>query len=84
MPHTFQQMGRPVCMPLIDWDTSTVSKNAGWVRRTAAVHNFSEVLNRIEVRKTAHEVGEILFVVSDTGRTEGRLQRVVRVKKWSD
>lgn len=63
-----------------------------WVRRKAFVINLSEVLSRVEVRRTAHEVGEILNFVSDIGRDledvqdaiyalERRLNRVVGVRR---
>lgn len=39
-----------------------------WLRRKASVINLSEVLNRVEVRRTAHEVGEVLSIVSNIGR----------------
>ncbi|KAF2622943.1 hypothetical protein BU25DRAFT_351066 [Macroventuria anomochaeta] len=63
-----------------------------WVRRKASVINLSEVLNRVEVRRTAHEVGEVLSIVSNIGRDledmqdtmyalEGRLNRVVGVRR---
>lgn len=63
-----------------------------WVRRKAAVIKLSEVLNRVEVRRTAHEVGEVLSIVSNIGRDledmqqtmyalEGRLNRVVGVRR---
>ena len=63
-----------------------------WVRRKASVINLSEVLNRVEVRRTAHEVGEVLSIVSNIGRDledmqeavyalERRLNRVVGVRR---
>jgi hypothetical protein len=63
-----------------------------WVRRKASVTNLSEVLNRVEVRRTAHEVGEVLSIVGNIGRDledmqdavyalEGRLNRVVGVRR---
>jgi hypothetical protein len=63
-----------------------------WVRRKASVLNLSSVLSRVEVRRTAHEVGEVLSMVSDIGRDledmqhrmhalEGRLNRVVGVRR---
>jgi hypothetical protein len=63
-----------------------------WVRRKASAVNLSEVLNRVEVRRTAHEVGEVLSIVSNIGRDledmqetmfalEGRLNRVVGVRR---
>ncbi|KAF1357789.1 hypothetical protein EJ07DRAFT_157481 [Lizonia empirigonia] len=63
-----------------------------WVRRKASVVNFSEVLNRVEVRRMAHEVGEVLSMFSNIGRDledmqesvfalEGRLNRVVGVRR---
>ncbi|KAH6491833.1 hypothetical protein HBI55_141280 [Parastagonospora nodorum] len=39
-----------------------------WVRRKASVLNLSSVLSRVEVRRTAHEVGEVLSMVSNIGR----------------
>jgi hypothetical protein len=63
-----------------------------WVRRKADVINLSTVLSRVEGRRTAHEVGEILSMVSNVGRdvedlrgvleeVEGRLNRVVGVRR---
>jgi hypothetical protein len=63
-----------------------------WVRRKSAVINLSVVLNRVEVRRTAHEVGEILSMMCNLGRdvedlsstiegVEGRLNRVVGVRR---
>jgi hypothetical protein len=63
-----------------------------WVKRKASVINLSEVLNRVEVRRTAHEVGEVLSIVSNIGRDledmqdtmyaiERRLNRVVGVRR---
>ncbi|KAF2820598.1 hypothetical protein CC86DRAFT_304452 [Ophiobolus disseminans] len=63
-----------------------------WVRKKAAVLNLSSVLSRVEVRRTAHEVGEVLSMVCNIGRdledlresldgVEGRLNRVVGVRR---
>lgn len=63
-----------------------------WVRRKADVVNLSSVLSRVEVRRTAHEVSEVLSMVSNIGRDledmhygmqalEGRLSRVVGVRR---
>jgi hypothetical protein len=63
-----------------------------WVRKKADVINLSTVLSRVESRRTAHEVGEVLNMVSDIGRdiedlrgvlygVEGRLNRVVGVRR---
>jgi hypothetical protein len=63
-----------------------------WVRRKSAVINLSVVLNRVEVRRTAHEVGEVLSMMCNLGRdvgdlrgvlegVEGRLNRVVGVRR---
>jgi hypothetical protein len=63
-----------------------------WVRRKAAVVNLNAVLSRVEVRRTAHEVGEVLSMVGNIGRdlddlrrsldgVEGRLNRVVGVRR---
>lgn len=63
-----------------------------WVRRKADVVNLSSVLSRVEVRRTAHEVGEVLSMVCNIGRDledmqygvqalEGRLSRVVGVRR---
>jgi hypothetical protein len=63
-----------------------------WVRRKSAVINLSVVLNRVEVRRTAHEVGEVLSIICNLGRdvedlkstiegVEGRLNRVVGVRR---
>lgn len=62
-----------------------------WVRRKADAVNLSSVLSRVEVRRTAHEVGEVLSMVCNIGRDledmhhgmqalEGRLSRVVGVR----
>lgn len=63
-----------------------------WVRRKASVLNLSSVLSRVEVRRTAHEVGKVLSVVFNIGKDledmqhsmyalEGRLNRVVGVRR---
>ena len=63
-----------------------------WVRQKSAFINLNEVLSRIEVRRTAHEVGEVLSMVCNIGRdmqelrgaldgVEGRLNRVVGVRR---
>jgi hypothetical protein len=63
-----------------------------WVRKKAVVLNLSAVLSRVEVRRTAHEVGEVLSIVCNLGRDledmqqgmhalEGRLSRVVGVRR---
>jgi hypothetical protein len=63
-----------------------------WVRKKASVLNLSEVLSRVEVRRTAHEVGEVLGMVFSIGRDledvqvgmralEGRLGRVVGIRR---
>jgi len=63
-----------------------------WVRQKGAVLNLSSVLSRVEVRRTAHEVGEVLSMVCNIGRdledlraslesVEGRLNRVVGVRR---
>jgi|TARA_R110002003_G_scaffold228_1_gene16571 hypothetical protein len=63
-----------------------------WVRRKAAVTNLNVILSRVETRRTAHEVGEMLGMVCDIGRdledlrgslegVEGRLSRVVGVRR---
>jgi hypothetical protein len=63
-----------------------------WVRKKAAVLNLNTILSRVEVRRTAHEVGEVLGVVCNIGRDlediqhdihalEGRLSRVVGVRR---
>jgi hypothetical protein len=63
-----------------------------WVRKKAAVLNLSTVLSRVEVRRTAHEVGEVLNMVCNIGRDledmqqgihtlEGRLGRVVGIRR---
>lgn len=63
-----------------------------WVRKKAAVLNLSSVLSRVEVRRTAHEVGEVLSMVCNIGRdvedlraslegVEGRLNRVIGVRR---
>lgn len=63
-----------------------------WVKKKAAVLNLSDVLSRVEVRRTAHEVGEVLSVVCNIGRdiedlrgslegVEGRLNRVVGIRR---
>jgi hypothetical protein len=63
-----------------------------WVRKKAAFLNLGSVLSRVEVRRTAHEVGEVLSIVCNIGRDledmqqgmhalEGRLSRVVGVRR---
>jgi hypothetical protein len=63
-----------------------------WVRRKADVQNLSSVLSRVETRRTAHEIAEVLGMVCDIGRDledvqhgiramEGRLGRVVGVRR---
>lgn len=63
-----------------------------WVKRKASVTRLSEVLNRVEVRRTAHEVGEVLSIVTNIGQDledmqetmyalEARLNRVVGVRR---
>jgi hypothetical protein len=63
-----------------------------WVRKKASVLNLSSVLSRVEVRRTAHEVGELLSMVCNIGRDledmqqgmyalEGRLSRVVGIRR---
>jgi hypothetical protein len=63
-----------------------------WVRLKAAVVNLNVILGRVETRRTAHEVGEVLSVVCNIGRdvedlraslegVEGRLNRVVGVRR---
>jgi hypothetical protein len=63
-----------------------------WVRQKADFLNLSSVLSRVEVRRTAHEVGEVLSMVCNIGRDledmqqgmyalEGRLSRVVGVRR---
>lgn len=63
-----------------------------WVKRKASVTSLSEALNRVEVRRTAHEVGEVLSIVGNIGRDledmqetmyalEDRLNRVVGVRR---
>jgi hypothetical protein len=63
-----------------------------WLRKKASVLNLSSVLSRVEVRRTAHEVGEVLSMVCNIGRDledmqqgmhalEGRLSRVVGVRR---
>ncbi|KAF2032990.1 hypothetical protein EK21DRAFT_59709 [Setomelanomma holmii] len=63
-----------------------------WVKRKASVTNLSTVLARVETRRTAHEMGEVLSMVCDIGRdlqdlrgslegVEGRLNRVVGVRR---
>lgn len=63
-----------------------------WLRRKADVISLSEGLSRVEVRRTAHEVGEVLMMVRDIGQDledvrgsilalEGRMSRVVGVRR---
>jgi hypothetical protein len=65
-----------------------------WVRKKATVLDLSTVLSRVEVRRTAHEVGEVLSMVCNIGRDlddmqqgmqalEGRLSRVVGIRRVS-
>lgn len=62
------------------------------MRKKAAVEYLDTVLSRVEVRRTAHEVGEVLSVVCHLGEdledlrrgmdgVEGRLGRVVGVRR---
>lgn len=63
-----------------------------WLRRKGDVITMSEGLSRIEVRRTAHEVGAVSMAVADIGRDveglcesirrmEVRLNRVVGVRR---
>ncbi|KAF2662606.1 hypothetical protein K491DRAFT_686486 [Lophiostoma macrostomum CBS 122681] len=63
-----------------------------WVKRKPDVITLSEALSRLEVRRTAHEVGEVVIMVGDIGRDledirdsilalEGRMSRVVGVRR---
>ncbi|PVI05661.1 hypothetical protein DM02DRAFT_683956 [Periconia macrospinosa] len=63
-----------------------------WLRRKQDVVSLSEMLNRVEGRRTAHELGEVLMMVQDLGRDlgdvreglrvmEGRMSRVVEVRR---
>lgn len=63
-----------------------------WVHKKAAVLNLSSMLSKVEVRRTAHEVGEVLSIVCNIGREledmqqgmhtlERRLSRVVGVRR---
>ena len=63
-----------------------------WVRRKAAVLDLMQTLSRLEVRRTAHEVGAVFSMVCNVGRDmedlhdvlegiEGRLNRVVGVRR---
>ncbi|KAL5411820.1 hypothetical protein PMIN06_000023 [Paraphaeosphaeria minitans] len=63
-----------------------------WLHRKGDVVTMSERLSRIEVRRTAHEVGAVAMAVADIGRDiegvfevvramEGRLKRVVGVRR---
>jgi hypothetical protein len=63
-----------------------------WVRQKSAVVNLSVVLNRVEGRRTAHEMGEVFSMLCNLGRdvedlrgvlegVEGRLNRVVGVRR---
>ena len=63
-----------------------------WVRRKSAVINLLVALDRVEGRRTAHEVGEVLGMLCNMGRdvedlrglvegVEGRLNRVVGVRR---
>lgn len=63
-----------------------------WLRRKNDVISLSEGLSRVEVRRTAHEVGEVLMMVGDVGRDmedvrqsilalEGRMSRVVGIRR---
>jgi hypothetical protein len=53
-----------------------------WVRKKADVLNLSSVLSRVEVRRTAHEVGEVLSMVSDIGRDLEDMQQGIRAMEW--
>ncbi len=63
-----------------------------WVKRKNAFISLNTILSRVEVRRTAHEVGQVLNVVCNVGRDiedlrdsldgiEGRLNRVVGVRR---
>ena len=63
-----------------------------WLKRKQDVITLSEALSRLEIRRTAHEVGEVLTMVGDIGRDvenvrdcvltlETRLNRVVGVRR---
>lgn len=63
-----------------------------WLHRKGDVVTMSESLGRIEVRRTAHEVGGVAIAIADIGRDvervsemvrsmEGRLNRVVGVRR---
>jgi hypothetical protein len=75
-----------------EYKTCSFKERWLWVRRKSAVINLSVVLNRVEVRRTAHEVGEVLSMMCNLGRdvedlrgvlerVEGRLNRVVGVRR---
>jgi hypothetical protein len=63
-----------------------------WLKQKPDVITLSEALSRLEVRRTAHEIGEVLVMVGDIGRDledmrdsmmalEGRPSRVVGVRR---
>ncbi|KAF2259552.1 hypothetical protein CC78DRAFT_591865 [Lojkania enalia] len=63
-----------------------------WLRRKDAVVMLSESLSRVETRRTAHDVGQVLIMVGDIGRDlqdirdsvealEGRMSRVIGVRR---
>lgn len=63
-----------------------------WLRRKGDVITMSESLSRIEIRRTAHEVGAVAKTIADIGRDiedmsesirqmESRLNRVVGVRR---
>ena len=75
-----------------EYITSGFKERWLWVRRKATVTSLNQVLSRIEVRRMAHEVGEVLSVSCDIGRdmedmritleeVEGRLNRVVGIRR---
>lgn len=63
-----------------------------WVRRKADAIDLMDSLNRVEIRRMAHEVGSVFNMVCDIGRdlddfrasldsVEGRLNRVVGIRR---
>jgi len=76
----------------MEYRTCTLHERWLWLKRKDDVISLSEGLSRIEVRRTAYEVGTVLMMVGDNGKDlegvretveemRGRLGRVVGVRR---
>jgi hypothetical protein len=76
----------------MEYRTCTLRERWLWLKRKDDVISLSEGLSRIEVRRTAHEVGTVLMMVEDIGKDlegvremveemRGGLGRVVGVRR---